>query len=240
MLEIKNLSVSIQEKKILKDFSLSISPGEIHVLFGPNGIGKSTLGFTLMGFHQQEKGHIYINKEEISSSSIQERAQKGLFLGYQYPVSIPGVRIGEFLKSLAENRGFEWSFMDFRREAKKHIDRLQLPSDLLGRNLNEGLSGGEMKRLELLQMNFFKPHFAVLDEIDSGVDIEAQKLIVQEIKNMARQENTGFLIITHYKKIIEELNPHKIHILLDGKIARSGGLNLIEEIEQHGFSQERT
>lgn len=265
MLQIKDLCASIENKPILKGVSLEIRPGEIHVLMGPNGSGKSTLAHLLMGKPGivVTKGTVSINKINLLELPVAERAQHGLFLGFQYPLEIPGVTISHFLR-LAKNSlrsnpvttlrpdrnqvttesnpvtdavAKPLSVAEFKKELAAAAKAVGLGDDILKRDLNVGFSGGEKKRLEMLQMLVLEPKFAILDETDSGLDIDALKLISKTIQTVAKEQNVGVLLITHYTRILKELTPDRVHVFIDGKIVKSGGRELADELESNGYAQ---
>lgn len=240
-LAIDNLHVSVDEKEILHGINLTINPGEVHVVMGPNGGGKSTLTQALMG-HPQYKIEETISKINIDGKNIlemspDERAHAGLFLAFQYPVAIPGVSVQNFLW-----RAFQTLYpkttmkvMDFRSEMLRVASQLGIDGSLLKRSLNDGFSGGEKKRVEILQMLLFKPKYILLDEIDSGLDIDAIRLVSEGITTALTTFNPGVLVITHYQRILTYLQPTFVHVLLDGKIALTGGLEVVEQLEKSGY-----
>ena len=238
MLSFKNIQVQIENKSILKGLNLDIPQGEIHVLMGPNGVGKSTLAHLLMGASglPLNQGEIILDGEELSTLSTAERAKKGIFLAFQYPVAVPGLRISEFLRNLYSLRhNKQVSVSEFRKILKEKLELLQIERSTLQRYLNDGFSGGEMKRLEMLQLMVCEPKVAILDEIDSGVDMDAQKIVADCILHMAKNHKTSFIIVTHYQRLIQILQPHKVHMMLDGKIIKSGGLELVNSLEKEGY-----
>ena len=238
MLKIKNLSVNIGEKSVLKKLNLDLPKGEIHVLMGPNGAGKSTLGNALMGhpsYHITE-GEVLLEGEDLLALDTAQRAKSGLFLAFQYPVAIPGLRISEYLRTLYTNATQEViSVADFRKRLRHELETLEMDKGLLQRYLNDGLSGGEMKRLQMLELSLLKPKIAVLDEIDSGVDIDGQKIVAHAIERATREFGTSFLLVTHYQRLLKIVKPSKIHVLLDGGIVNSGGFEIVENLEKGGY-----
>lgn len=242
-LKISDLQVSIEEKQILKGISLAVKPGEIHAVMGPNGSGKSTTAATLAGHPDYEVtgGSATINGEELLELSPDERSQKGLFLAFQYPVEIPGVRVQNFLKLAYEARFVnkpEKLFkkaLDFRKHLQALAEELDINSEFLNRGLNEGFSGGEKKQLEILQMAVLEPEFAILDETDSGLDIDAIKKVSAGVQKIIEKYNTGVLVITHYKRILEYLKPDFVHVMVTGKIVKSGGAELVDQLEASGY-----
>lgn len=238
MLSIKNLHVSVEKKPILKGVSLDVKAGEIHAVMGPNGGGKSTLAYTLAGHprYHIDDGDILLNGESLVDMSPDERARKGLFLAFQYPVEIPGVPVAQFLRLAYEARfGKLPSVLEFRKQLKKTADSLDVPHALLDRGLNEGFSGGEKKRLEILQMAVLKPSIAVLDETDSGLDVDALKAVSKGAKTIAKELGIGMIVITHYQRILKTLTPDVVHVLMNGKIVQSGAMELAESVEKLGY-----
>lgn len=242
VLSIQNLHVNVNNKPILKGLDLEIPTGEVHILMGPNGSGKSTFAHTLLGAEQNEvqNGSIKIDGEEINNLSPEERAQKGFFLAFQYPVSIPGLKISEYLRNLYNlKHKTPVSVSQFRKILREKLELLDIDRSSLQRYLNDGFSGGETKRFEMLQLLLLEPKIAVLDEIDSGVDIDAQKIVAKCIKYAAEKFNTSFLIVTHYQRLLQLLEPQKVHILIDGKIVRSGDASLAQTLEIEGFKAQK-
>lgn len=242
-IEIRNLHVAIEDKEILKGVDLTVRQGEIHALMGPNGTGKSTLAYALMGHpnYQVTEGEVWFNGQNIVDLAPDERAHLGLFLAFQYPVSIPGVTVANFLRTAInskrkaadkEDKGI--SIPDFRRMLKSKMDLLKMDHVFAGRYLNEGFSGGEKKRAEVLQMAVLQPEIAVLDETDSGLDIDALR-IVSEGVNALRGDDFGALIITHYQRILNYIKPDFVHIMLGGRIVESGGPELALHLEEQGY-----
>jgi len=244
MLEIKNLYCqSADGKGILKGVNLDIKPGELHVLMGPNGSGKSTLSKTLMGHPSFEitNGSIELDGENITEEEANERAHSGLFVAYQYPVEVPGVNFSNFLR-LAYNSNKsdkeKLPVFKFRKLLKEKAQELDFSESLLDRNLNEDLSGGEKKKAEILQLAVLKPKYAILDETDSGLDLDALKSVFQAVNNIiASEKKLGVLIITHYQRIFDYITPDYVHVLSDGKIVESGDRKLIDKIEKDGYKQ---
>lgn len=238
MLLLKDIHAKIDNKEILKGLNLEVPQGEIHVLMGPNGVGKSTLGHLLMGAntYQLTKGSISLDGENVNELNTMQRANKGLFLAFQYPVAIPGLKISEYLRnlySLKHNK--QVSVSEFRKILKEKLELLQIDRMSLQRYLNDGFSGGEMKRLEMLQLMVIEPKVAILDEIDSGVDMDAQKIVAECILHMQKNSQTSFIIVTHYQRLIQILQPQKVHMMLDGKIVKSGDLSLVDSLEKEGY-----
>lgn len=240
-LEIKNLHVSVDGKEILKGINLKIEKGETIALMGPNGSGKSTLANVLMGNPKYEitKGNIIIENQDINELSPNERAKKGLFMSFQQPLEIPGVTISNFLRT-AYNSLYEKnkiSVVDFHKMIKQKMGELNIDPEFSRRYLNQGFSGGEKKKAEILQMSILNPKYILLDETDSGLDVDALRIISKGIQKIKNKKNC-FLIITHYKKILEYITPDKVIILKDGLIVKTGDKTLAEEIDEKGFENE--
>lgn len=239
VLEIKNLHVSIEDTEILKGVTLTITGGEFHVVMGPNGTGKSTLASAIMGHPSYEitEGSITIDGEDVLEMEVDERAKAGLFLGMQYPSEINGVTTSEFLRSAMNVRreeGNEISLMQFIKEMDEALDFLEIDKNMAQRYLNEGFSGGEKKRNEILQLLLLKPEIAILDEIDSGLDIDALKVVSKGI-NRLRNEKFATLIITHYQRLLDYITPDFVHVMMQGKIVKSGGPELAKRLEAEGY-----
>lgn len=235
--EVKNLKVLAYDKQILNGVDLKINGGEIHVIMGPNGAGKSTLASAIMGNPKYEvnEGEVLLNNQNLLDLEVDERARAGVFLAMQYPAEVSGVTNSNFIKSAVNaTRELKPTISEFFKELKAAVDTLEMRKDLPYRYLNDGFSGGEKKRNEILQMLMLKPKIAILDEIDSGLDIDALRIVGQAL-NKAQNENLGILIITHYQRILEYIKPHFVHIMSEGKIVKSGGLELIETIEKEGY-----
>ena len=240
-LEIKNLHVSAEDKQILKGLELEVSRGEIHALMGPNGSGKSTLANAIMGHPALEvsDGEIVFEGEEITESDPEERSRAGLFLAFQYPVAVPGVTVAKYLRMAInahrEARGEpQISLKDFRRETEAAMELVNIPREFSSRYVNDGFSGGEKKRLEILQLALLRPKIAVLDETDSGLDIDALRVVAEGVNKFAGPE-MGVLIITHYQRILHLVQPDFVHVMFDGRIVKQGGAELVGELEQKGY-----
>lgn len=238
-MKIDDLRVSIEGKEIVKGLNLEIKGGEIHAIMGPNGTGKSTLASALMGhpLYEVTGGSVELNGEDVLEMEVDERAQAGMFLAMQYPAEISGVTNADFLHSAINARreeGQEISLMKFIRELDAKMELLEIPSEMAHRYLNEGFSGGEKKRNEILQMMMIQPNIAILDEIDSGLDIDALKVVAKGVNEM-RSEEFGCLIITHYQRLLNYIEPDFVHIMMDGKIVMSGGKELAQRLEAEGY-----
>ncbi len=238
-LQIIDLHVSVEGKEILKGVNLEINTGEFHVIMGPNGTGKSTLVSTLMGHYKYEvtKGQILLDGEDVLNMSVDERSRKGLFLAMQYPSEIEGVTNSDFIKAAIHARmgkDEKFSLIQYIREFDKATKELKMRDDLPQRYVNVGFSGGEKKRNEILQMKMLKPKIAFLDEIDSGLDVDALRIVGENI-NAMKSNDFGALIITHYERLLDYLSVDKVHILMQGKIVTSGGMEFIEKIDSEGY-----
>ena len=236
-LEVQNLHVRTEEREILHGVDLVVKRGETHALMGPNGSGKSTLANTLMGNPQYEvtEGQIIFNGEDVTEADPDERARAGLFMAFQYPATIPGVSVANFLR-MAVNAGRDEPIKvkEFGQLLKEHMELLRIDKEFTSRYLNEGFSGGEKKRAEILQLAMLQPEFAVLDETDSGLDIDALRIVADGV-NAMREPARGFLIITHYTRILQYVTPDYVHIMLNGKIVREGGPELADQLEDKGY-----
>ncbi len=242
MLEIKNLKASINNKDILKGLDITIKPGELHAIMGPNGSGKSTLANVLSGKNGYEiSGELKYQGKSLKEISIDERAQKGIFLAFQYPTEIPGVNTSNFLKTslnkVRKARGEkELDTLSFLKLLKEKSSELGIDEKMLSRQLNVGFSGGEKKKNEILQMKVLDPNLVILDETDSGLDIDALKIIADGV-NSSRDKKKSFLVITHYQRLLDYINPDFVHVLSDGKIIKSGCMELAEELEKKGYKK---
>ncbi|HFK6169070.1 TPA: Fe-S cluster assembly ATPase SufC [Staphylococcus aureus] len=238
-LEIKDLHVSIEDKEILKGVNLTINTDEIHAIMGPNGTGKSTLSSAIMGHPSYEvtKGEVLLDGVNILELEVDERAKAGLFLAMQYPSEITGVTNADFMRSAINAKreeGQEINLMQIIKKLDKNMDFLDIDKDMAQRYLNEGFSGGEKKRNEILQLMMLEPKFAILDEIDSGLDIDALKVVSKGINQM-RGENFGALMITHYQRLLNYITPDKVHVMYAGKVVKSGGPELAKRLEEEGY-----
>ncbi len=241
LLNINNLNVSIEGKKILNDFNLTINQGEVHAIMGPNGSGKSTLANVLAGNEDYEvnSGKIIFKDQDLLELNIEERAKSGVFLAFQYPVEIPGVNITPFLQASVNSRlknenKPEIDNLSFAKLLRQKAEDLGIGPDMLKRSINTGFSGGEKKRYEILQMSILNPEFTIFDETDSGLDVDALRIVTEGI-NKFKTANNSFLIITHYQKLLDYINPDYVHVMRNGKILKSGDISLAGEIEKSGY-----
>tara|TARA_Y100000590_G_scaffold347036_1_gene397513 strand:+ start:3334 stop:4074 length:741 start_codon:yes stop_codon:yes gene_type:complete len=244
MLNIKNIHTSINETKILNGLSLEISPGEVHAIMGPNGSGKSTLAKVLAGQDDCEvtEGEIQYKGENLLDLSIEERSREGIFVGFQYPVEIPGLNNSQFLRASInakrKHKGEEeMSAVDFLKLARETIEKLEIPQTFLNRGVNEGFSGGEKKRNEIFQMTMLNPEIAILDETDSGLDIDALKIVAKGV-NEFKSESKAIILITHYQRLLDYIEPDYVHVLSNGKIIESGDKSLAQRLEQTGYKDD--
>ncbi len=238
-LEIKNLNASIDGQAILKDFSLTIPKGEVHALMGPNGTGKSTLAKVMAGHEDYivESGEILLDGENILGKETDEIAHAGLFLAFQYPLEIPGVSIANFIRAARKARlpeGEDVNAVEYYKELYAKMDALKMDRKFTARSLNEGFSGGEKKRCEILQMSMLDPKYCVMDETDSGLDIDALRIVSEGVNHM-RSSERGFLVITHYQRLLDYIIPDVVHVMFDGKIVHSGDKELAKELEAKGY-----
>ncbi len=242
-LEIKNLHVGIDGKEIVKGLNLTINPGEIHAIMGPNGTGKSTLSYALMGhpLYEVTEGEVWFKGQNILELEPDERSRLGLFLAFQYPVAIPGVTVANFLRSAInarrraenpEDKGIP--IPEFRKMLKGKMEMLKMDQSFAGRYLNDGFSGGEKKRAEILQMAVLQPSIAILDETDSGLDIDALRIVSDGV-NALMSNDMGVLVITHYQRLLNYIKPHFVHVMMNGRIVESGGPDLALHLEEHGY-----
>ena len=243
-LVIKGLTVEVEGKKILKGFNLTVKAGESHAIMGPNGSGKSTLCYAVMG-HPKYKitaGSIKLGGQDLLKLSTDERARLGLFLGFQYPREVAGITFGNFLRQATnlkiKNSGYSakiYGAAEYFKIAGQLMDELKMDKNFIARGVNEGFSGGEKKRAEIVQMMALRPEFALLDEIDSGLDIDALKEVAAGIKSVCSETGLGLVLITHYQRLLHYLPVNFVHVLVDGKIAQSGGMELVRELEKNGY-----
>ena len=244
MLEIRDLHATVEGKEILRGISLTVKKGEVHAIMGPNGSGKSTLAYALMGHPAYEitEGQILLDGEDVVEMEADERAQRGLFLAFQYPHAVPGVTVTSFLRSAinalrkARNGGEDdpIKIPEFRKELTAAMDSLKVPKEMTSRYLNDGFSGGEKKRVEILQMALLKPRIAVLDETDSGLDIDALRIVAEGVKSLVGPE-MGAVVITHYQRILNFIEPHFVHVMVGGRIVDEGGAELAHRLEAEGY-----
>jgi len=233
---VKDLHVWVGEKEVVKGVSLEVFPGEVHAIMGPNGSGKTTLVQAIMGHPAYTvEGKIFLGGEDITALEPDEKARKGMFLAFQYPVAVPGVTVASFLRAaVAARRGQEVPVKEFRQELLARMEQLEMDPAFAGRYLNDGFSGGEKKRLEILQLLMLQPTFAMLDETDSGLDIDALKVVASGI-NAAATPERGLLLVTHYQRLLNYVQPHVVHVFMQGKLVASGGPELALQLEEKGY-----
>ena len=237
---IKNLFVKVDDKKILNDFNIEIKPGEIHAIMGPNGVGKSTLSKVIMGYHDYviESGDILVNNKSIINLEIDERSHLGIFLVYQNPISIDGVTTSELIKSSLDNSGKHKGLYEYILDLEKNTEAVSLKKEMLHRGFNVGFSGGERKKNEILQVLMLKPKFIILEERDSGLDVDSLKIVCENLNNYLKEnKDVSVLIITHYTRILDYIKPGFVHMMKDGKISISGDFKLAKLIEKNGYNQ---
>jgi Fe-S cluster assembly ATP-binding protein len=239
VLNIDGLSVGVEDKQILHEVCLKMNAGETHVLMGPNGAGKSTMGYALMGNpkYQILGGNVTFQGENLLDKSVAERAQAGLFLSFQNPIEVPGISLGNFIRSAMEQRGEKITLWNFRKVVKKEMELLNMDPSYLDRDLNVGFSGGEKKKAEILQLLMLKPSLAILDETDSGLDVDAVKTVSLGVEAYQKNQNGALLIITHSTRILEALHVDYTHVLVNGRIVANGDASLIDEINENGFEK---
>ena len=239
LLHIEDLHVEVEGKEILKGLNLSLDKGEIHAIMGPNGSGKSTLAYVLTGRpgYEVTAGKVLYNGEDIMDLAPDERAQRGIFLAFQYPTEVPGVSVVNFLRTAynAIHADDQKSAMAFRMYLQEKVDLLEIPTELVDRYVNQGFSGGEKKRNEILQMAVLQPELAILDETDSGLDIDALKHVSAGVNKLASPD-VGILLITHYQRLLNYIRPSTVHVLMGGRVVRSGGFELAEQLEAEGYA----
>lgn len=241
-LVIKDLHVTVGtpegDKKILKGVDLTIASGEIHAIMGPNGSGKSTLAYALAGHpnYQVTQGEVYLNGEDVLAMTVDERAQAGLFLAMQYPVEVQGVSVSNLLRTAKTAiDGKAPTVRHWVKDVKAAMERLRMPADFAERDVNVGFSGGEKKRLEILQMELLEPKFAILDETDSGLDVDALRIVSEGVNRAHRKDHMGIMLITHYTRILRYIHPDVVHVFVDGKVAERGGPELADKLEEEGY-----
>ncbi len=240
LLEIKDIHAAVEEKELLHGVSLTVEAGETHVLMGPNGAGKSTLGSTIMGSPEYTVtgGSIFFDGEDITELTADKRAQKGLFLSFQNPIEIPGITLSNFLRNALEQKtGKRIKLFEFKKQLRAVMDVLQMDPAYADRDLNVGFSGGEKKKAEILQLLVLKPRLAILDETDSGLDVDAVKTVSKGVSEFQKDPQNSLIIITHNTKILEALKVDKTHILVNGRIAAEGGAELVNEVNENGFEK---
>ena len=240
LLKVSNLHVSVEDREILHGIDLNIEKGETHVLMGPNGAGKSTLGYALAGHpgYQSTEGEILFNGKDIRGENASERAKDGMFLSFQNPVEVPGITLGNFVRTALEQRtGKRIRLRDFNKEMKQALEVLQMDEEYARRDLNVGFSGGEKKKAEILQLLLLSPSFAILDETDSGLDVDAVRTVSKGVEEYQKKKNGALLIITHSTKILEALHADYTHVLADGRIVKTGDGSLVDEINESGFEK---
>lgn len=237
ILKIENLSANVNDKPILKDFNLEIKSGEIHAIMGPNGTGKSTLTKVLMGDPNYEVvgGRILFNGKDITKLAVDERARMGLFLGMQMPLEIEGVSNADFLRSALRSKDSNFKLYSFIKELDVQISKLKMDKDMIHRGINEGFSGGERKKNEILQMNLLKPSVVMLDEIDSGLDVDSLKIVGNSVMEYYNKMKPAVLLVTHYQRLLDYIEPDFVHVMHDGKIVYSGDASLVKVIEDEGY-----
>lgn len=237
-LKIKNLVVEIDDKKIIDGLNLEIKTGEIHAIMGPNGTGKSTLSKVIMGddTYKIVSGNIYYDGKEINGLSVDERARLGIFLGMQMPIEIEGVTNADFLRTaLHTKQGSDFKLMPFIKEINKTCDNLKMDKEMIHREINKGFSGGERKKNEILQMYMLKPNIILLDEIDSGLDVDSLKIVGENVTKYYEENQSAILLVTHYQRLLDYIKPDYVHIMKDGKIVLSGDRTLVQKIETDGY-----
>lgn len=239
LLEISDLKVSVDSKLVVQGVSLSISKGEVHALMGPNGSGKSSLALALTG-HPSYKagGKVKLDGKDLLSMSADKRAREGLMIAFQAPIAIPGVSVFHFLRQAYENlTGEKENVLDFKARLVDLMDKVGLDESFVKRYVNDGFSGGERKKLEVLQVLLFKPRLVILDEVDSGLDVDSLKVVAEVVRGIVDEGESSVLVISHYKRLLEYLKPDKVHIMGKGKIVKSGGRKIVDEIEEKGYGR---
>lgn len=240
LLDVQNISVSVDEKTVLKNLNLKIGEGETHVLMGPNGAGKSTLGNALMGnpVYRLDGGKIFFDGQDLTDESTDKRAKAGMFLSFQNPLEVPGISLESFIRSAIQQRtGERVKLFQFQKELQKNMQLLNMDESYAKRDLNVGFSGGERKKSEILQLLMLKPKFAILDETDSGLDVDAVRTVSKGVEEYQKNQNGGLLIITHSTRILESLHVDYTHVLVKGQIVKTGDGSLVEEINENGFDK---
>lgn len=239
-LKIDKITVEVEGKTILKDFELTINSNEIHAIMGPNGTGKSTLLKTIMGDdnYKVTKGNIYFNDKNINKLTVDERARLGIFLGMQLPLEIEGVTNADFLRTACSIKdGKDFSLMPFIKKINNTVGKLKMDKDMIHRGINQGFSGGERKKNEILQMYMLNPNIVLLDEIDSGLDVDSLKIVGENVMEYYNETKCGVLVITHYQRLLDYIKPTHVHIMKNGKIIKTGDATLVKEIEEKGYEK---
>ncbi len=239
-LKIVDLCVSVDDKQILNKFNLEIHSGEIHAIMGPNGTGKSTLSKVIMGDPNYKimSGHIYFDDKEINNMEVDERARLGIFLGMQMPMEIEGVSNADFLRAALHNKG-DFKFYDFVKKMNKTVDDLSMNREMIHRGVNQGFSGGERKKNEILQMYMLEPNTVLLDEIDSGLDVDSLRIVGESVMKYYEQFKPSILLITHYQRLLDYIKPDFVHVMMDGHIVKSGDSSLVSLIEKNGYDLDK-
>ena len=239
ILKIENLTVKVANKTILKDFNLEIKSGEIHAIMGPNGTGKSTLTKVIMGDpnYKITKGNIYFNDINLNELKVDERARLGIFLGMQMPYEIEGVSNADFLRTALRSKNENFKLFQFIKDLDKEVENLKMDPEMIHRGINEGFSGGERKKNEILQMHILKPNIVMLDEIDSGLDVDSLKIVGNSVMAYFKEKKPGILLVTHYQRLLDYIKPDFVHVMMDGKIIKSGNASLVKTIEKEGYDK---
>ena len=240
-LKIKDLTVSVENKTILKDFNIEIKSGEIHAIMGPNGTGKSTLSKVIMGDsnYKIEKGSIYFDEKELNELPTDERARLGIFLGYQMPPEVEGVSNSDFLRTAMRSKNDEFKLYDFIKKINNTVDQLNMDKQMIHRGINEGFSGGERKKNEILQMYMLEPNTIILDEIDSGLDVDSLRVVGENVMKYYEENKPAILLITHYQRLLDYIKPEYVHIMKNGHIVKTGDKSLVSLIEEYGYDDEK-
>ena len=240
-LKIKDLTASVENKTILKDFNIEIKSGEIHAIMGPNGTGKSTLSKVIMGDsnYKIEKGKIYFDDKELNELPTDERAKLGIFLGYQMPLEIEGVSNSDFLRTAMRSKNDEFKLYDFIKKINATVEQLNMDKQMIHRGINEGFSGGERKKNEILQMYMLEPNTIILDEIDSGLDVDSLRVVGENVMKYYEDNKPAILLITHYQRLLDYIKPDYVHIMKEGQIIKTGNKDLVSKIEKYGYDDEK-